>query len=184
MENNNIEPISEVENSDQTLPSSNVAEPVAVTESNPVPEPVTSNDTAPVPTVASDNNAPDPAPIHAANSTVGLNGPMPEELKGWNWGAFLLTPFWGLSHNYWIALIFFLSFIPFIGFVVGPIGFGLSIYLGVKGNEIAWQKRKFKSIEDFKTVQKIWMNWGLGSILIWCAAIAGAIFWATTKMSA
>ena len=30
------------------------------------------------------------------------------------------------------------------------------IYLGLKGNELAWKNRKWHSIEEFKEVQKKW----------------------------
>lgn len=79
------------------------------------------------------------------------NGPMPEEIKGWNWGAFLLSWIWAIGHNVWIGLI---ALIPYAGFV-------MAIVLGVKGSEWAWQNRAFSSVEEYKTIQKAWTKWGI-----------------------
>lgn len=38
----------------------------------------------------------------------------------------------------------------------------MPFYLGVKGNELAWEHRKFESVEQFKEVQRKWMYWGIG----------------------
>lgn len=81
------------------------------------------------------------------NSSV----PVPEEIKGWNWGAFLLAPFWLLSNRVWIGL---LTWVPVVGFWV-------AIALGVKGNEWAWKSRRWQSIDSFKTHQKRWAIAGI-----------------------
>jgi hypothetical protein len=84
------------------------------------------------------------------------NGPMPDELKHWNWGAFFLNWIWGIAHNVWIALLI----LP-LGFF-GPLYLVMAIYLGIKGNELAWQHRHFQDVNQFKAVQKQWMYWGIG----------------------
>jgi hypothetical protein len=76
----------------------------------------------------------------------------PPEVKGWNWGAFLLPWIWGLSHRVWLSL---LCFIPFVGII-------MAFVLGEKGNEWAWQNQKWNSIEHFKRTQKRWALWALG----------------------
>lgn len=106
--------------------------------------------------------APAPAPV-APVATGSLNGPMPAELNHWSWSAFLLNWIWGIAHNVWIAL---LMFVPFVNFFV-------SIYLGIKGNELAWENRKFESVDQFKAVQRIWTNWGIG---IWVVSFIITIF--------
>ncbi len=91
----------------------------------------------------------------AASSTdVGssLNGPMPDELRHWSWAAFLMNWIWGIGHNVWIAL---LMFVPLVNLIFW-------FYLGAKGNELAWQHRKFQSVEQFKQIQRVWMWWGVG----------------------
>ena len=84
------------------------------------------------------------------------NGPLPEELKGWNWGAFLLNWIWAIGHNVWIGL---LALIPYVGIV-------MAIVLGIKGNEWAWQNRQFSSVEQYKEVQKAWTKWGIIVLII------------------
>ncbi len=98
------------------------------------------------------------------SSDSGLNGPFPAELKGWNWGAFFLTWIWGLAHNAWITLtVLFVGFIPLIGPLIA---LGLAIYLGVKGNELAWTNRKFKDLDEFNAVQKAWATWGVAICVV------------------
>lgn len=79
------------------------------------------------------------------------NGPLPDELRGWNWGAFLLGWIWAVGHNVWIGLI---ALVPGAQLV-------MAIVLGIKGNEWAWQNRQFRSLEDFKETQKLWTKWGI-----------------------
>jgi serine/threonine protein kinase len=84
--------------------------------------------------------------------------PIPMEIKGWNWGAFLLGFFWSIGNQVWIGL---LCFIPYIGWV-------MTILLGVRGNEWAWKSRRWESIEQFKKTQRAWTVAAL--------TILGAIF--------
>ena len=93
------------------------------------------------------------APAAAVNAT-----PLPAELDGWNWGAFLLSWIWGIGHSVWISFLVFASIVPVIGWVIS---IGTMIYLGMKGNELAWQHRKFESVEQFKAVQAAWTKWGV-----------------------
>ena len=44
-------------------------------------------------------------------------------------------------------------------------GLGLNIWFGLKGNEWAWQNRRFESIAQFKKVERIWAYWVLGFFL-------------------
>jgi hypothetical protein len=37
----------------------------------------------------------------------------------------------------------------------------MSIYLGVKGRELAWQNKRWESVEHFNSVQRRWSIWGL-----------------------
>jgi hypothetical protein len=93
---------------------------------------------------------------------MGANTPVPEEIRGWNWGGFLLTWIWGIGNNVWISLIALLSFIPWIGLVIELV---MRIILGVRGNEWAWQRKKWDSIEHFKKTQRTWMWWGVSALI-------------------
>lgn len=76
---------------------------------------------------------------------------LPPELKGVNWGAFLLNWIWGLGNNVWQA---FLVFVPFFGFVV-------PFVLLFKGNEWAWKSKRWESVEHFRAVQRKWTKWSI-----------------------
>lgn len=78
--------------------------------------------------------------------------PVPREIKGWNWGAFLLSPFWPFTNKVWIGL---LSWV---------IGWPVAIVLGLKGNEWAWKSRRWESIEQFKAHQRGWAIAGFSLI--------------------
>lgn len=76
---------------------------------------------------------------------------VPEEIKGWNWGAFLISPLWIISNRVGIGV---LTYVPIVGFWV-------AIALGIKGNEWAWKSRRWDSIEQFKQHQKRWAIAGI-----------------------
>jgi len=97
-----------------------------------------------------------------AENTSGTGGPVPEEIKGWNWGAFWLHWIWGIGNSVWIS---------FVVLVLGPIW---QIYLGVKGNELAWQNRKFESVQQFKDTQAAWAKWGW--IIFIISVVANLLF--------
>jgi hypothetical protein len=89
---------------------------------------------------------------------------IPPEINGWNWGAAFLGFYWGLCYRVWIM---FVSFVPIIG------GFWW-IVMGVKGNEWAWRKSKWLSVEHFKKTQRKWTPWAIAILVI---GILGAILW-------
>lgn len=89
-------------------------------------------------------------------SGMGKESVVPEEIKGWNWGAFLLNWIWGIGNSTFIAL---LMFVPLVNFV-------MVFVLGAKGNEWAWRNRTWRDVEHFKSTQKKWRNAGLIFIFI------------------
>lgn len=86
------------------------------------------------------------------DSGTGPSAQLPAQLQGFNVGALLMNWIWAIAHSTWIGL---LCLIPCVNIV-------MAIYLGIKGNELAWQNRKWDSIEQFQATQKIWMYWGIG----------------------
>ena len=82
---------------------------------------------------------------------LGKDSVVPPELKGWNWGAFLLNWIWGIGNSTYIA---FLMFVPLVNIV-------MFFVLGAKGNEWAWRNRTWRDIEHFKQTQRKWRNAGL-----------------------
>ncbi|MGK7896810.1 MAG: DUF4339 domain-containing protein [Xenococcus sp. (in: cyanobacteria)] len=128
-----------------------------------VPPPLTSPQAPPISV-----SLPPSLPPNRNNSGQGKAATVPSEIKGWNWGAFGLSLFWSISNRVWIGL---LSIIPYVGLVV-------AIVLGVKGNEWAWQSRKWDSVEQFQAYQKGWaiatgIAVGVGFIIGFLIGIAG-----------
>jgi serine/threonine protein kinase len=66
--------------------------------------------------------------------------PVPHEIKGWNWGAFLMPWFWPFTNQVWIGLF---SYVPNCQLI-------MALAMGAKGNEWAWKSRRWRSIEQFK----------------------------------
>jgi hypothetical protein len=96
----------------------------------------------------------------------------------WNWGAFLLTPFWLIRHRRRrlaagiAAAYVLLFFLPGVG-TAGILG--IAIWIGRRGNEIAVTSRVYRDEAQFVAVQNAWRNRGF---VVWvglCAAIAGLI---------
>lgn len=92
-----------------------------------------------------------PAKKTLTERPLELSTELPAELRGWNWGAFLLNWIWGIGNNVWISL---LMFIPGVNIVMWFV-------LGAKGNEWAWKYKKWNSIEHFKKTQRTWAKWGI-----------------------
>ena len=91
-----------------------------------------------------------PAPVGMGNTSGTPGAVLPPELQGWSWAGFLMNWIWSIAHNAWLGLVLCL--------LTGIIG---SIIQGVKGNEWAWQGRKWESIEQFKDTERVWVKWGL-----------------------
>ena len=99
-------------------------------------------------------------------SGQGETADVPREIIQWNWGAFFLNWIWGIRNKTYIA---FVCILPFIGFI-------MMIVLGMRGNEWAWQNKRWESIEQFQKEQKIWSKWGLRfAVLILFLGILGFI---------
>jgi serine/threonine protein kinase len=113
-----------------------------------------------------------PAPAEFVNTSGHGNifddsVPVPDEIKGWNWGAFLMPWLWPFTNHVWIGL---LCFVPQIGWL-------MAIALGSKGNEWAWKSKRWRSIEHFKAHQRGWAIAGIlfgipFSLIAWGMAFA------------
>ncbi len=93
----------------------------------------------------------DLAPSIENNSGGGRAIALPDGVKGWSWGAFLLNWIWAPFNRTWIGL---LALIPYVGFI-------FCIYLGIKGRELAWRNKRWDSLDHFNSVQRRWSIWGL-----------------------
>ena len=92
-------------------------------------------------------------------ANVAAGDDIPEGVRGWSWGAFLLNWIWAIGNSTWIGL---LALIPYVGFI-------MVIILGIKGREWAWKNHKWESVEHFNRVQRLWSIWGfiiLGGMIL------------------
>lgn len=83
--------------------------------------------------------------------TFNTSVPVPPEIRGWNWGAFLLPGFWCFNTQVWIGLLAWVLYVNL------PMHF----ILGAKGNEWAWRSRQWRSVQDFKANQRAWARAGI-----------------------
>ena len=95
---------------------------------------------------------PKPTTLMAENTSgQGKLAVVPQEIRGWNWGAFLLGLIWGAGNNVWWSL---LLFIPYFNIL-------WTFVMGIKGSEWAWRSKRWESIEHFKGTQATWTKWGV-----------------------
>ncbi len=82
----------------------------------------------------------------------------------WNWGAFLLNPFWLMNHgNVGLGIgVLVCQFIPLLNMLT----LVSAIYYGIKGNDIAMRYRNFADEAQFVAVQNAWRNWGFGLLIV------------------
>lgn len=103
----------------------------------------------------------------------------PSNLNSFNWGAFLMNDIWcffngKIGMGILLFLLYVLSnLIPFIGFIFSIPYIIITIYLGVKGNKIAWNHKEWKSVEAFEKAQKGWLI--SGKIMLVVAIIMGIL---------
>lgn len=93
------------------------------------------------------------------DSGSGKEAVLPAEASGLSWGAFFFNWIWGLFNNAYIAL---LALIPFVGFFV-------AIWLLFSGRRLAWENKRWESIEHFNRVQK---RWGIAGLALFILVIA------------
>lgn len=93
--------------------------------------------------------------VYDERSGKGKDSIIPPEIKGWNWGAFGITLIWGIYYGAWVVLWgLLLGLIPLVGIL-------WQVYVGIKGNEWAWRKNRWQSVEEFMAAQNKWKPWGI-----------------------
>ncbi len=99
---------------------------------------------------------------------------LPDEARGFSWGAFLCGPLWGFPYRVWVSI---LSWLPGIGALVW-------LWMGFNGREMAWRAREWPSVEAFLQAERRWMRVGL--VLFWLMALLpiGLALWAYTHKGA
>jgi len=99
-------------------------------------------------------------------SGMGGASVVPAEVRGWNWGAAGLSYLWGYYYRSWYSLLVFVPLVNIIWWVV----------LGIYGNQWAWEKNSWRSVEEFQASQKKWRIWGIISLIISFIAVLAPMF--------
>ena len=120
-------------------------------------------------------------PESSVENTSGTSdGEIPVGIKKWNWAAFLMPAVWGLFSGVpYTAILFGAALLPpTVQLIVMAVA---SIFLGVKGNELAWRGKKWRSVEHFRAFQKQWASWAvklsiavLVLLVLWVFSSGGA----------
>lgn len=76
---------------------------------------------------------------------------VPDEIRGWNWGAFMFNWVWGIGNKTYLPLLVFIPVFNIVWIFI----------VGARGNYWAWQNGNYKDIETFKAVQATWNRAGL-----------------------
>ena len=103
----------------------------------------------------------------ARANTSGRLSSVPPEIEGfkWSWGAFGLSWLWCLNHKMagWGIGLLVLAFVPGLNFI----GLFLAIYLGLMGNKLGWQNRRYEGgVPQFLQVETAWKNWGIAAVVL------------------
>ena len=112
-------------------------------------------------------------PTIAPNDSGTPEAELPESIKGWNWGALFLPFIWGPFNRVWISLVVpIVLFVPYMPWALALLVYGPgAMYVGMRGNELAWRARKWKSVEHFKMVQGLWAKWGTIGFVVFVASV-------------
>jgi len=88
----------------------------------------------------------------------------PSILNTWNWGAFVLSWLWAVCNGiYWPLLIIVSNFIPYIGPLVG---LGICIYLGIRGNDLAWDVYRHKQNAEPQAFIELQARWNKAGAIV------------------
>jgi hypothetical protein len=110
-------------------------------------------------------------PVKLPVASAAAASPLPgiEWAGVWNWGAFLLNPFWLMNHGRpWRGtLVLICNFLP----PLNLISLAVAITYGSIGNRVAASARAWRDERQFVAVQNAWRDWGF-----WMTGIALALF--------
>ncbi|WP_297427483.1 ribonuclease G [Clostridium sp.] len=81
---------------------------------------------------------------------------VPQEIRKWNWGAFMYNIFWGIGNKTYLPLLCLIPLFNIIWVFV----------CGAKGNEWAWKNGNYSSAQEFLLVQSTWSRAGLVAFIV------------------
>ncbi|MSP53283.1 MAG: hypothetical protein EXR81_03415 [Gammaproteobacteria bacterium] len=99
------------------------------------------------------SNATNDKTVEENTSGHGKMATVPPGVRGWSWGAFLLSWIWGIGNGTYRA---FWCFVPIVNIF-------MLVALGLKGREWAWRHRRWESVEQFNRVQR---KWGIAGLIV------------------
>jgi hypothetical protein len=100
---------------------------------------------------------PPPLPAPVTQPQLSEDARIAIELSKWNWGAFLLTWIWGIFNG---VARSFMVLIPIYGLYEW-------VMLGKNGNRLAWETKRWQTIDAFHKTQRRWAIWAwVGWVLL------------------
>lgn len=97
------------------------------------------------------------------NSNYEQQNSIPPEAKTWNMGAFMMTAVWGIANEVYEALWVFAAVVPIIGWIAA---LGVMIWMGISGNELAYKKKQYDTVNDFAKAQNTWNRAGWFTFIV------------------
>lgn len=119
------------------------------------------------------------------------NEEIEKHLKKWNYGALVLNWLWAFAHGQWVIGAIFLSMAIAITILTADIVITflrtrhfpnliiditvivlliaeriIAIYLGIRGNRLAWNSGRFNSFEEFEATESAWHRWAERIIVV------------------
>lgn len=98
---------------------------------------------------------------------------VPNEIRGWNWGAFTHNIRWGIGNKTYLPL---LCLIPIFNI------FWIFV-CGFKGNEWAWKNGDYEDTKTFLAVQGTWIRSGFICFIVSVVIIGFALISIMNKYS-
>lgn len=86
------------------------------------------------------------------------------QLDRWNWGAAFFNWIWALGHKLWLYAL--------LGFVLGFIPFASFILFGLKGNEWAWDRGGYASVEELRAKER---KWAIAALVVFLITVVLAV---------
>ena len=131
-----------------------------------------------------------PYPASSVNDSESVVNAL-DPNAGWNWGAAVFTVLWAIAHRVWWVIGAFVGILALpVLIIAGGSGesdfssyislgsaifagsyFILGLLLGMRGNALAWRRRRFDSVETFRAAQRKWRGAALVALSIAAAAL-------------
>ena len=111
-------------------------------------------------------------PADGNTSGMGAGYGEPSEASGWTFAGFVPFGIYAfVMGNVMWGVIGLLSLIPYVGGIASLV---YAIYIGVNGKKLAWQGKRFDSVEQYAQAMKTWNL--IGVLLFVLGILAGLAF--------